>query len=99
SSALGFAESGFNGRDDWQSDQCGFVANGDAVASAAINAGRSRTIEKLLASTGRFSAGLHCGGCRPLGSGRLGVVDTNSARGCRDRGAIGETRELKSVRR
>src|SRR5262249_41640812 len=88
SAALGFAESGFTGVDDRQSDQRGFVTDGAHVASAAINASRSRTTEKFAASADWFSGGLRGGGCRDLGSAGLGVVDSNRARGFGDRTAI-----------
>src|SRR5262249_47884127 len=89
SAALGFAESGFNGGDDRQSDERGIVADGAHVASAAINASRSRTTEKFAASADWFFGGLRGGGCRHLGSTGLGVVDSNRARGFGDRTAIG----------
>src|SRR5262249_24021418 len=86
--ALGFAESGFDSGDDRQSDQCGVVADGIAITSAAINAGRSWTIEKFTASADGFSGGLPCGRCRDLDAGRLGVVHPNCVGSCRDCGAI-----------
>jgi hypothetical protein len=42
-----------------------------------------------------FLVRLHCGGCRHLDSGKLGVIDPNSAGGFRDRGPIGGTLELE----
>src|SRR5262249_44112183 len=67
----------------------GIVADGAHVASAAINASRSRTTEKFAASADWFFGGLRGGGCRHLGSTGLGVVDSNRARGFGDRTAIG----------